>query len=143
MLLTVNNNTANKDEVELGINDNNNGHQTLKNRGVDKPDDGPYDEPYDEKDDRQNNNKQKNKRNGALPKMNNQNTVIMRAATKNNKHLMLMHNTRIFYFKIDPSESKSQSQSLDYAADEMTKIINGIYIYIYVIGCMPNPSKLT
>ena len=65
---------------------------------------------------------------GALPKLNNQNTVLMRASSKpdnNEPYLMLMHNARIFYFEIDPS--KLQSHLLDRTADEMTNIINGMY----------------
>ena len=71
---------------------------------------------------------------GALPKINNQNTVIMRAATQpsegNKSELMLMHNTRIFYFQRDPEILKSKTESiitrLDEAADIMTDDINGL-----------------
>ena len=69
----------------------------------------------------------------ALPKINNQSTIIMRAATfpgnGQSADLMLMHNTRIFYFEPDPtyqshSESKDNIISLDDAAEEITDNIN-------------------
>ena len=74
---------------------------------------------------------------GALPKINNQDTVIMRAASQPENgadpDLMMMHNTRIFYFEKYQQPSinfSNEVPSLDKAADIMTQNINGMYQYI-------------
>ena len=64
----------------------------------------------------------------------------MRAASNpsnGSPDLMLMHNTRIFYFERDPIQQEKQIKCvpLDQAADEMTNNINGIYLHILSVQC--------
>ena len=85
---------------------------------------------------------------GALPKINNQETVIMRAASQpehgTEPDLMMMHNTRIFYFEKHEQFSMNSSNdipSLDEAADIMTENINGMHIALYMIMIYFNTSS--